>query len=217
MGLGLASAGGAEAVRTPIRFFLGLGSRYSYLAATRIADTAARHSRAVEWLPLYSPDLIARAGADPFSGAPPSPQYAPEYRARDVQRWAALYGVPFVEPDGEGVDWRAAAFAAVAAARLGRAEPFARAFYARTFGEGRPPRGRDGLLALARDAGVDRSAFGAELDSADLPARHEAAVGAALEAGVFGVPTFVADGELFWGNDRLVLLEHHLAVGSASH
>ena len=204
-------------MRMPIKFFLGLGSRYSYLAATRIAGIAARHSRAVEWLPLHSPDLIARAGADPFSGKPPSPQYAPEYRARDVQRWAALHGVPFVQPNSEGVDWRTAAFAAVAAARLGHAEPFVRAFYARTFGEGRPPRGRDELLAIAREVDIDHSAFGAELDSADLHARHEATVREALETGVFGVPTFLVDGELFWGNDRLVLLEHHLAVRNASH
>jgi 2-hydroxychromene-2-carboxylate isomerase len=33
---------------------------------------------------------------------------------------------------------------------------------------------------------------------------------------VFGVPTFVVDGELFWGNDRLVLLEHYLAAKNIS-
>jgi 2-hydroxychromene-2-carboxylate isomerase len=200
----------------PIRFFLGLGSRYSYLAAARIADIAMRHHQVIEWLPVYSPDLIARAGADPFLGAPPSPQYAQAYRIRDVQRWAALYGLPFVEPDNEEVDWHTAAFAAVAAARLGHAEPFVRAFYARTFGEGRPPHGRDDLLALARSAGVDQVALAAELDSADLAAHHAATISAALGIGVFGVPTFVVDGELFWGNDRLVLLEHHLAMKSAS-
>jgi hypothetical protein len=59
--LGLASAGGAEAVRTPIRFFLGLGSRYSYLAATRIADTAPS--------PLFRP----LAGRPAGQGAPLAP------------------------------------------------------------------------------------------------------------------------------------------------
>ena len=33
----------------------------------------------------------------------------------------------------------------------------------------------------------------------------------AMNAGVFGVPTFITNGELFWGNDRLILLRHHLA------
>jgi 2-hydroxychromene-2-carboxylate isomerase len=61
--------------RIPIRFFLGLGSRYSYLAAARIGDIAARYHRIVEWLPVYSPDLIAQAGADPFSGTPPATIY----------------------------------------------------------------------------------------------------------------------------------------------
>jgi 2-hydroxychromene-2-carboxylate isomerase len=133
-----------------------------------------------------------------------------------VQRWAALYGVPFVEPPSEGVDWRAAAFAALAAVQLGMVEPFVRTFYARTFGEGRPPRGQGELLAIAQAAGVDRAAFAAELRRADLPARHEAIIAAALEIGVFGVPTFAVDGELFWGNDRLVLLEHHLATDQPS-
>ncbi len=124
--------------------------------------------------------------------------------------------LPFVEPNNEEVDWRSAAFAAVAVARLGHAELFVRAFYARTFGEGRPPRGRDDLLALAQDAGVDQSAFAAALNSADLPAHLAATISAALGISVFGDATFVVDGELFWGNDRLVLLEHHLAVKSTS-
>ncbi|NES17520.1 MAG: hypothetical protein F6K41_00835 [Symploca sp. SIO3E6] len=38
----------------------------------------------------------------------------------------------------------------------------------------------------------------------------DASLERALDAGVFGVPTFIVSGELFWGNDRLVLLRHYL-------
>jgi 2-hydroxychromene-2-carboxylate isomerase len=37
-----------------------------------------------------------------------------------------------------------------------------------------------------------------------------ATIDRALDTGVFGVPTFIAKGELFWGNDRLILLRHYL-------
>ena len=38
----------------------------------------------------------------------------------------------------------------------------------------------------------------------------------AINMGVFGVPTFIVDGELFWGNDRLVLLRHYLKYGKST-
>jgi 2-hydroxychromene-2-carboxylate isomerase len=59
------------------------------------------------------------------------------------------------------------------------------------------------LLEIAREQGADGPAL---LEAAEDPAvqsEYDANTHAAIEQGVFGMPTFVIDGELFWGQDRL--------------
>ena len=52
-----------------VEFFFGLGSRYSYLAATQLEPIAAATGARFRWRPVFSADLIARTG-----GVPRSPQ-----------------------------------------------------------------------------------------------------------------------------------------------
>ena len=48
--------------------------------------------------------------------------------------------------------------------------------------------------------------------AADTRARYDAHTQAALDAGVFGAPTYVVDGELFWGQDRLDFVARKLGI-----
>jgi 2-hydroxychromene-2-carboxylate isomerase len=98
-----------------VDFFYGIGSRYSYLAAMRIGWLEAETGATVRWRPLYSGRLMDLRGQNPFAGAPPSGQYDPAYRTRDVERWARFYGIPFRDPDWQALDWPRLALAAVAA------------------------------------------------------------------------------------------------------
>jgi 2-hydroxychromene-2-carboxylate isomerase len=62
----------------------------------------------------------------------------------------------------------------------------------------------DAVLArIARDGGLDGAALLARAGDADVKQRLVAATDAAIATGVFGVPTFRVDGELFWGADRI--------------
>lgn len=67
--------------------------------------------------------------------------------------------------------------------------------------------GRDEVLSEARARGLDVSRFEADLDSPDLAREHERHIVEAGARGVFGVPTFLYGDRLYWGNDRLVLLQ----------
>ena len=55
----------------------------------------------------------------------------------------------------------------------------------------------EAIAPLAQALGIDPALLGADATKAALRANTEAAI----EAGVFGVPTLSIDGELFWGND----------------
>lgn len=90
----------------------------------------------VRWRAVYSPDLIRRAGSDPFAQDVVRGQYDSEYRTRDASRWARLLGIPYVEPDFAAVDWRRIALWAVSAEVLGAGAVFGAAVLHSAFGLG---------------------------------------------------------------------------------
>jgi 2-hydroxychromene-2-carboxylate isomerase len=194
-----------------VAFFYSIASRYSYLAASQIDDLRAETGATIDWLPLNSTRLLSDRGGGPFRGEPVSGQYDWSYRTRDAERWAELYGIPFVETRGRvEMDSEALALACTAAKRLGKIEAVSQQLFAALF---------DGSTSLvdvhecvrrAEASGLSGAAFQTELASPLTKKQLEQTMRAARQAGVFGVPSFVVDGELFWGNDRLILLKRHL-------
>ena len=206
-----------------VKFYFGFGSRYSYLAATQIAalekDTGVR----VAWLPMLSGALMNRRGQNPFaardaagnwSGVSISGQYNEEYRRTDLARWAKLYGVSYVEPrDPIMYTVRRTRFA-VAAELQGFAAAFAPALFASIYEDGTATT-EDDCLGIARGLGLSEKRLLADISSSAAQARYDEIVSVAMTEGVFGVPAFVTERELFWGNDRLVLLRAHLKISDA--
>jgi 2-hydroxychromene-2-carboxylate isomerase len=128
---------------------------------------------------------------------------------RDLERLCADLGLPFRRPDPFPQDSLLAA--RVALAGLDRdmggepswGEDFCRAVFRAQFGEGRRIDAAaigDVLTQLKIDPAPALAAAGSDA----IKARLRAQTGEAQRLGVFGAPSFTcADGELFWGNDRL--------------
>jgi 2-hydroxychromene-2-carboxylate isomerase len=195
-----------------VDFYFGTGSRYSYLAATQIPSLHSETGAAVRWRAVYSPELIRRAGTDPFAKDVVRGQYDAAYRTRDATRWAKFLGVPYVEPDFAAVDWRRIALWCVAAELLGGGTAFGAAVLHSAFGLGTPANTEIQLAATAENVGVSASRMSDLIADGSAEQAHEQNLRDALAAGAFGVPTFVVvdDGEVFWGQDRIPLLAHHL-------
>jgi 2-hydroxychromene-2-carboxylate isomerase len=66
------------------------------------------------------------------------------------------------------------------------------------------------ITATLAEAGADAAGF-ADFLTGEGRRRHDRIQAEAMEAGVFGVPMFILDGELFWGYDRIDLLRERLA------
>jgi 2-hydroxychromene-2-carboxylate isomerase len=196
-------------------FYYGLGSRYSYLAATQLDRLAAETGCRFVWRPLFSGDLFVARGRDPFAGTPASGQYDWAYRRRDAERWAAYYGVPYREPDDVTFDPRRLALACTAAARLGAVEPFSRNVFRALFVDGVSPLDDEVCAALARQVGLDEAAFREALERPDTTSDLAVTVEEAARRAVFGVPSFVLGDEVYFGNDRLVLLRQALLQARA--
>jgi 2-hydroxychromene-2-carboxylate isomerase len=197
--------------RKKVRFYYSIGSRYSYLASTQLGKLERETGCEVVWRPLHSLDLYRLRGISPFEGEPVSGQYDWDYRHQDAKRWAEYYGVPYEEPRGAvDFDPRLLARACAAADALGAVRPYSEALFSAIFAEALPKIGEDECLRRAEAVGLSRVAFARELASPRPDRRIAQAAEEARSAGAFGVPTFVVDGRTFWGNDRLVLVRHHL-------
>jgi 2-hydroxychromene-2-carboxylate isomerase len=194
-----------------VAFYFSIGSRYSYLASSQIEELVAETGCRVEWLPLNSVRLLQERGGGPFRGEPVSGQYDWSYRTRDAERWAELYGIPFVETRGRvEINSEALALACTAAKRLGKVEAVSRALFAAMFDGGTSLIDVHECVRRAEGCGIAAATFLAELELPATKKQLDQTMKAAQRAGVFGVPAFVVGGELFWGNDRLVLLKRHL-------
>jgi 2-hydroxychromene-2-carboxylate isomerase len=183
-------------------FWFEFASTYSYPAAMRIGALARARGVIVRWRPFLLGPVFKAQGWDnsPFNIYPVKGRYM----WRDLERICAAAGLPFVRPAVFPQNTILAARVALVALGEGWGEDFSCAVYAAEFGEGRdigaPGLIADILTALGRDA--DAVITRAQADDNKLMLRKNTEEAQAL--GIFGAPSIVtADGELFWGNDRL--------------
>ena len=194
-----------------VPFYFGLGSRYSYLAASQLERIELATGRRFEWLPLQSGELVRRVnkGRNPFKEEVPSGQYNWDYRQRDAEAWASYYGIPYKEPVEFRTDPSDLAKACWAADMHGQLKTMSQRIFNAIFVEGRAV-SRDTLGQLACEIGMVGPEFVTALEAPEVVAKHESVLDRAIKDGAFGVPTFVVAGQAFWGNDRLPLVEHFL-------
>ena len=122
---------------------------------------------------------------------------------RDLERTCAAMGVPLKRPDPFPQPSLLAARVALALEGDQRPE-FSRRVFTAEFGQGLPIGERATLILLLEECGVDPAPTLERAESAANKARLKAECARATEIGIIGAPCLVtADGEVFWGNDRL--------------
>jgi 2-hydroxychromene-2-carboxylate isomerase len=126
------------------------------------------------------------------------------YMWRDIERRAAMYKmVPKLPTPYPLAELERANRVAVIAAAEGWCEAYARGSYRRWFEQGEPAGSEPNLSASIEEAGQQPRRVLRKADSDAANADLAAATEQAKALGIFGSPSFVVDGELFWGDDRL--------------
>lgn len=185
-----------------LEFWYEFASPYSYIAAERIEALAAEAGGiAVQWRPfVIGPILRLRPhNPSPTQDAPPAQK---KYRQRDVERICVREGLALNWPSAYPRNGLLAARVAQVADPSWRSE-FSRAVYRANFVEDREISDPTVIAAILTRLGRDVDAV---MEAALSPANKTAlakAVDEAIGKGIFGAPSFVVAGELFWGNDRL--------------
>ncbi|MEM7360064.1 MAG: DsbA family protein [Pseudomonadota bacterium] len=193
-----------------VDFYLTVSSRYTYLAMTQLDRIAREHRCSFTWKPVNNHELLARRGYDPFKTENnTSGQYDWAYREYDAKCWAKFYGVPFVEPINFRRDPIYLVNSCYAAEQCGYLEAFCRRLSEAIFVESRVIVESD-INSIAKEVGIDpvefENAYNSDFPSDRFTELHDEAA----RRKVFGVPTFVLREKMFWGNDRLRLLEWEL-------
>lgn len=197
----------------PLVFYFDFISPYGYFASLRIEALAARHGRTVDWRPMLLGIAVLKVmGLKPLLDTP----LKGDYIRRDVLRHARRHGIQL------GRDLNASVGNPLPAARAfywvrkhhrALAPAMAKALFHAFWAEGRDLSTPEAVGAIALPPGLTAGdvTAGAASDEAATLLRN--AVGASIEAGIFGSPTIVVDGEPFWGADRLADVEAWLATG----
>lgn len=193
-----------------IDYYFAPQSPWTYLGHARLCALLARTGAEVRVLPV---DL---GGVFPVSGGLPLAKRAPQrqaYRLVELQRFSSWLGLPLhLQPRFFPVSGDAAARLIIAVDRhdgSAAALRLAGAVMSAVWAQQRDIADTAVLAELLAEQGLAAERLAAASDAA-VQARYAAHTQQAIDAGVFGAPSYVLDGEIFWGQDRLDFLERRL-------
>jgi 2-hydroxychromene-2-carboxylate isomerase len=185
----------------PIEFWFDFSSPYGYLAHYRIDEIGAEFRRQVVWRPYLLGAVFKSSGQSPLVS---QPMRGP-YHERDMQRAARRMQVPMLLPEGFPMATIAAgrAFYWLEARDPRQAKDFAKALLRAAFAQGRNISSTEAVVAVGVEMGIEAAALQAGIADPAVKERLKAETDTAIARGIFGSPFVIADGEPFWGNDRL--------------
>jgi len=183
-----------------IDFWFSIGSTYSYLSIMRLDAVSRTTGVGFRWRPFNVRAIMIEMENRPFVGKP----VKTAYMWRDIERRAAMYGIPATLPAPYPLEeLEFANRVALVGADEGWCADYVRATYVRWFQHGEPAGVEPNLTGSLQEVGQDAERVLALARSPEIDAALERVTEEAKALGVFGSPTFVVDDELFWGDDRL--------------
>ena len=184
-----------------IEFWFSIGSTYTYLSVTRLKEVEQKFEVKFSWQPFSVRKIMLEMDNVPF---PPTKQVKADYMWRDIERRAQGYGfeakVPAPYPLKE---FDLANKIAVIGMQEGWCSDYVIATYRRWFVAGFEPGSEPNVSESLREINQDPERV-LELAADDnIRKAYLSQTEQAQSKNIFGSPSFIVDGELFWGDDRL--------------
>lgn len=197
-----------------IDYYFTLLSTWAYIGHEAFLKLAGKHDLDIAYRPCGIGAVFRETGGLPLHERHPARQ---RYRLLEMRRWRAYRGIELnLEPPYFPWDPKTADRMAIALVETGRdPNPFMRAVFRSVWVEDRDPGDEAVLLALANDAGHDGAALLAAARTEAIEAVHRKNTEEGVGLEIIGSPAYVLDGEVFWGQDRLGLLDWTLETGRA--
>lgn len=200
-----------------LEFFYDCSSPWTWFAFTRIIPLMDELALPIRWRPILVGGVFNAVNREVYQAREAlfsNPENARRfnYYLKDMADWVELCGVPAILPPGHPINSVRAMRGAFFAEEQGLLVPYSRAVFTAYWGGKTPDIASDAvLLAICRDVGLDAEGFFNAIASPaykDLLRRNTDEL---IERGGFGSPTIFINGDdMYFGNDRLPLVEHRL-------
>lgn len=194
-----------------LEFFFDCSSPWTYLAFHRIEALAAETGAALEWRPFLVGGVFNTVNRSVYEQREhPVPAKA-RYYLKDLQDWARFYGLRIGSPPVFPVNSVKAMRGCFVALEEQRLPAYARAVFETYWGELEDISQDDILERIVRRVGLDPTAFFAKITNAAYKEKLRANTDELIARSGFGSPTMFVDGDdMYFGNDRLVLVREGL-------
>ena len=184
-----------------INFYFSIGSTYTYLTVTRILDVQKKNSVKFNWVPFSVRAIMKEMNNIPF---PKEKMNKVNYMWRDIERRAEGYGffakTPVPYPLTE---FDLANKLALLGLKEGWGVDYIRLTYKRWFQEGKEPATEPNISEIFKELKIDKEKVIKDANSSEIDKQYLKNTESARENKVFGSPSFIVNGEIFWGDDRM--------------
>lgn len=186
--------------------YLSFSSPFAYLANTQLTALAKRTQCNINYHVIDLYKVMQLSGN-------PGPKDVPakiKYIVKDIFDWCKYYGVTINVPSRLAIDSTPGAAAALAAKDGRKLPEFIDRVMRAYFVEDLDIADAQVLGKLGAEVGLDSEVVAAAVTDPAILDRVAADAEAAVKRGVFGVPAFFIDDDMYWGNDRLMFVEQAL-------
>ncbi len=191
-----------------IEYFYSAHSVYAYLGAQYLYGICARHGATLVHRPMLLGPVMEAVGGQSFRDRPKA-QLA-YFFGREIKRWAEWRGLPVIghRPTTHDAPYDLANRLIIAAQDMGQgADALSFALLQGHWRDDADMSDTGFLRACVTQSGLEPDALFDRADSPGIIAQHDANTDDAIKLPVFGSPTYVVDGDPFYGQDRLDLVE----------
>jgi len=194
-----------------IEYFYSVHSAFAYLGSARFKEIAQEAGRRIVHRPVDLGPVVQAARGHGFGAF--TPAHRAYYFGREIVRWSEFRRAPTIgrRPTHHDNDLTLASCMIIAAVDAGlSADNLAHAILEAHWRNDADHADPDTLASIASDAGYDAGLLLERAGNADVRAQFQANTEEAIARSVFGSPTYFVDGDMFYGQDRLELVERAL-------
>lgn len=184
-----------------LEFWFELGSNYSYLSMMRIEELARQYAVHIDWHPFLLGPIFKSFGweTSPFV----LQKEKGNYMWHDIARQCRKHGLPWTRP----TTFPRPTLLPMRVAIWAQSEPWLAAFCRRVmtmnFAEDRDVHTEEAIRPVLEELGLNASGVLDAAQSIQNKERLRNQTERARTLGIFGAPTFIVNGSMYWGNDRL--------------
>lgn len=194
-----------------LEYFYSAHSAFAYLGSARLMQIASAADAPIVHKPVDLDRVVAAVGSSAFAQRPPA--HRAYYFGREIERWAEHRGVEIMRglPTHHRKDMTLPNAMLIAGIRQGRnVDRLAHAMLEAHWRDDADIADREVLAGLARKAGLAPEPLLEAALRPEILAERDANTEEAIARSVFGSPTYFVDGDMFYGQDRLEMVERAL-------